>query len=60
MSSADRTSTPLLPPFLPPESDQPAVPVTPGGPIVPPLPIRSVRCGCWLISYRPGGSPFVA
>lgn len=28
-------------------------------PFPPPLPLRSVRCGCYLISYKPNGSPLV-
>lgn len=62
MSGTARSLTPPLPPFLSPESDQlavPAAPVPPIGPIVP-VPIRSLRCGCWLIAYRPSGSPLVA
>ena len=68
MSSAAQSSKPRLPPFLPPElnqdGDNPPQDATsapgPVGPSAPPLPIRNIRCGCWLISYRPGGSPLVA
>lgn len=39
----------------------PAIPIAPGpiGPVFP-RPLRSVRCGCWLLSYRPTGSALVA
>ena len=67
MSSAAHSSKPPLPPFLPPEinqDDDPPqdAPASPGpvGAIAPTLPIRSIRCGCWLISYRPVGSRIVA
>ena len=43
-------------------SINPVGPITPGpiGPVIPPLQVRSVRCGCWLVSYRPSGAPLVA
>jgi len=63
---------PPLPDYLAPD-DAPASPVALGpaalpaqpqpGPIVtvpPILPIHSVRCGCWLISYRPSTLATVA
>jgi hypothetical protein len=62
MSNHSATFAPPLPDFLPPDADAgPVVPpvVAPGGPIVTP-PLRSVRCGCWLLSYRPSGTPLVA
>lgn len=58
---------PPLPDFLPPDpevSDDPArlasgAIATPITPIVP-VRFHSVRCGCWLLSYRPAGAPLVA
>jgi hypothetical protein len=45
----------------------PVGPLTPVGPVLPgpigpfpPLPLRSVRCGCWLLSYKPAGAALVA
>ena len=58
---------PPLPDYLPPggtplHDDAPAVP-TPIDPFpgpISPLPLRSVRCGCWLVSYRPTASALTA
>jgi hypothetical protein len=52
---------PPLPELLPPTADAPDTPVGPviGRPVEIPL-IHNVRCGCWLISYRPTGAPLVA
>jgi hypothetical protein len=62
MSSTDRSSNPPLPPFLPPEPDQGGGIAASDGPPESILPLRrgSIRCGCWLIAYHPGGSPVVA
>src|SRR5262245_28666564 len=46
-TAATAALTPVAPPVA-----------TPGG-IVSPL-LHSVRCGCWLISYRPARVPLVA
>jgi hypothetical protein len=49
-----------LPDFLPPGDDAPEAlaPATPGLPF--PLPLHSIRCGCWLMSYRPLGPGLIA
>lgn len=57
------SAAPPLPDFLAPQDDAPPLPRP--GPIEPfplptPLPLHSLRCGCWLISYRPAGSPLLA
>ena len=61
-------SIPPLADLLPPEEDlTTATPTAEAGPVAGPVPtpapaffIHSVRAGCWLISYRPVGSPLVA
>jgi hypothetical protein len=66
------TTAPPLPDLLPPNGDV-AMPRLPDatdrpGVVAPPVAIppvifprfRSVRCGCWLLSYRPTGAPLVA
>ena len=53
---------PPLPAALPPQDDPATVmPPTATGtqPIILPQ-LHAVRCGCWLISYRPVGAPFTA
>lgn len=64
---ASSLQVPPLPDHLDPSDDGGAAdapianPGTIIGPIPPiPLPLRSVRCGCWLISYRPTGAALVA
>ena len=59
MSSTDRTSIPPLPPFLPPDPEPGEDVATFDGPTVPSR-HSTLRCGCWLIGYYPGGSPIVA
>jgi hypothetical protein len=72
--SAEATvlTAPPLPDYLPPEdTDDPTLIAPPVGPLPRPvdpqesierMPIRrrSIRCGCWLISYRPTGLQTVA
>ena len=69
MSNASAgTLIPPLPAYMSPESvddaesahDAPTAPVGPIAPIIPPIRLRSLRCGCWLISYRPVGAALVA
>jgi hypothetical protein len=61
MSTSAGSSIPPLPDYLPPEGrnaeDAPVV-LTPTP--IPPLQLRSIRCGCWLVSYRPVGTGLVA
>ncbi|MFT3717351.1 hypothetical protein [Pseudorhodoferax sp.] len=62
-ATAAALAMPPLPDYLPPEGSQAdeALPLAPQPfPKPPILRLRSVRCGCWLVSYRPAGSPFVA
>jgi len=57
------SQVPPLPDYLPPESGGEFfdAPPTLPGPIkpVPPISIRSIRCGCWLINYQPVSSALV-
>jgi hypothetical protein len=53
-----------LPPLPNPVSPFPDAPLPQPGPQplpspVPPIPLKSVRCGCYLINYSPNGSPLV-
>ena len=57
-------SMPPLPDYLPPEGgmdDDPTVVIQPipTRPI-PPVQLRSIRCGCWLVAYKPVGAGLVA
>ena len=60
MHAPSVTNLPPLPDLLPPAEDAPGTtpPISPV-PIPPPLLLRSVRCGCWLVSYRPRGAPLI-
>jgi hypothetical protein len=57
-SYADATVTPLPGPEDGPGRAPPPVTIPPVG--IPPLQLRDVRCGCWLLSYRPTGAPLLA
>src|SRR5678816_2623759 len=58
-------SIPPLPDYLPPageSSDDAPITISPRptiGPITP-VQLRTIRCGCWLVSYRPAGIGLVA
>ncbi|HSA81610.1 MAG TPA: hypothetical protein VLE23_12385 [Geminicoccaceae bacterium] len=69
MHSAVAPNSPPLPDLLPADAEATAAatdglaaaptPVIP--PVgIPPLRLHSVRCGCWLLSYRPTGAPLLA
>ena len=55
---------PPLPDYLPPDGRTDAdLPLPLPAPFpfpIPPPQIRSVRCGCWLVAYRPAGAGLVA
>lgn len=46
------------PPFPGPVLE-PREPLIPSFPLWPPLRLRSLRCGCYLVNYTPSGSPLV-
>lgn len=70
-SSSSDEYVPPLPELIPPAGDGPdpqpqsdedgvgiSVRAIPGA-LIPPIALRSVRCGCWLLNYTPTGSGFV-
>jgi hypothetical protein len=50
---------PPLPFPFPQPFPQPFPPVIPQPPLWPPFQIRSLRCGCYLVNYKPNGSSLV-